>query len=194
MYGQFRFIKEVFDLKNLPPQTLPEFVFWGRSNVGKSSLINSITNSNIAKTSKTPGRTRSLVFFESEKKSRIVDFPGYGYSKMPKNNEHRIDDLIEYYLKNRKSIKFLFLLIDSRHGFKDIDKMIFSQINTLLKKRVIIIFTKTDKLKAKHDKKNLIELNNQVEKKLNKTFFNTSIKNTNDITLFRKFLLKSIED
>ena len=67
MYGQFRFIKEVFDLKSLPPQTLPEFVFWGRSNVGKSSLINSITNSNIAKTSKTPGRTRSLVFLNLEK-------------------------------------------------------------------------------------------------------------------------------
>ena len=71
MYGQFRFIKEVLDVNSLPPQTLPEFVFWGRSNVGKSSLINSITNSNIAKISKTPGRTRSLVFFESERKSRI---------------------------------------------------------------------------------------------------------------------------
>ena len=108
MYGQFRFIKEVLDVNSLPPQTLPEFVFWGRSNVGKSSLINSITNSNIAKISKTPGRTRSLVFFESERKSRIVDFPGYGYSKIPKNNEYRIDNLIEHYLNNRKSIKFLF--------------------------------------------------------------------------------------
>ena len=194
MYGQFRFIKEVFELEKLPPQDLPEFVFWGRSNVGKSSLINSLTNSNLAKTSKTPGRTRSLVFFESEKKSRIVDFPGYGYSKIPKINEFKIDNLIEYYLNNRKSIKFLFLLIDSRHGFKDIDKIILSQVSVTLQNKVIIIFTKIDKLKTKHDKEELLKLNKQVEKEFNKTFFNTSIKNTNDITLFRKFLFKSIED
>ena len=77
MNENLKFLKEVFETRSLPEESLPEFVFWGRSNVGKSSLINSITKSKIAKTSKTPGRTRSLVFFEFEKKIRIVDFPGY---------------------------------------------------------------------------------------------------------------------
>ena len=96
-----KFLKEVYESKNLPEENLPEFVFWGRPNVGKSSLINSIT-SKIAKTSKTPGRTRSLVFFEYRKKIRIVDFPGYGYSKIPKANEFKIDKLIEIYLQKDK--------------------------------------------------------------------------------------------
>jgi GTP-binding protein len=193
MNENLKFLKEVFESRNLPEESLPEFVFWGRSNVGKSSLINSITKSKIAKTSKTPGRTRSLVFFEFEKKIRIVDFPGYGFSKIPKFNEFKIDRLIENYLNQRKAIKFIFLLIDARHGMMEIDQNIFCQLDKILGSKLIIIFTKTDKLKNQEEKKNLLHNNNLINDNFHKRFFNTSIKNSNDIFLLRKFLFKSVE-
>ena len=193
MNENLKFLKEVFESRNLPEESLPEFVFWGRSNVGKSSLINSITKSKIAKTSKTPGRTRSLVFFEFEKKIRIVDFPGYGFSKIPKFNEFKIDRLIEDYLSQRRAIKFIFLLIDARHGMMEIDKNIFCQLDKILGSKLIIIFTKTDKLKNQEEKKNLLHNNNLINDNFHKRFFNTSIKNSNDIFLLRKFLFKSVE-
>ena len=193
MNENLKFLKEVFESRNLPEESLPEFVFWGRSNVGKSSLINSITKSKIAKTSKTPGRTRSLVFFELEKKIRIVDFPGYGFSKIPKFNEFKIDRLIENYLYQRKIIKFIFLLIDARHGMMEIDENIFCQLDKILGSKLIIIFTKTDKLKSQEEKKNLLHNNNLINDNFHKRFFNTSIKNSNDIFLLRKFLFKSVK-
>ena len=194
MNENLKFLKEVFESESLPEESLPEFVFWGRSNVGKSSLINSITKSKIAKTSKTPGRTRSLVFFEFEKKIRIIDFPGYGYSKIPKYNEFKIDRLIENYLTQRQVLKFIFLLIDARHGIMEIDKKIIDQLDKILGSKVIIIFTKIDKLKNQDDKQNLLRNNEQINQIFDKTFFNTSIKNSNDIFLLRKFLFKSIEE
>ncbi|MFL2662556.1 MAG: ribosome biogenesis GTP-binding protein YihA/YsxC [Alphaproteobacteria bacterium] len=194
MNENLKFLKEVFESESLPEESLPEFVFWGRSNVGKSSLINSITKSKIAKTSKTPGRTRSLVFFEFEKKIRIIDFPGYGYSKIPKFNEFKIDRLIENYLTQRQVLKFIFLLIDARHGIMEIDKKILDQLDKILGSKVIIIFTKIDKLKNQDDKQNLLRNNEQINQIFDKTFFNTSIKNSNDIFLLRKFLFKSIEE
>lgn len=194
MNENLKFLKEVFESESLPEESLPEFVFWGRSNVGKSSLINSITKSKIAKTSKTPGRTRSLVFFEFEKKIRIIDFPGYGYSKIPKLNEFKIDKLIENYLTQRQVLKFIFLLIDARHGIMEIDKKILDQLDKILGSKVIIIFTKIDKLKNQDDKQNLLRNNEQINQIFDKTFFNTSIKNSNDIFLLRKFLFKSIEE
>ena len=84
MNEPWKFIKEVYSFKDLPIDEIPEFIFWGRSNVGKSSLINSITKKKIAKTSRTPGRTRSLVLFQYKKDLRIIDLPGYGYSKISK--------------------------------------------------------------------------------------------------------------
>jgi len=194
MNENLKFLKEVFEPRNLPEESLPEFVFWGRSNVGKSSLINSITKSKIAKTSKTPGRTRSLVFFEFEKKIRIVDFPGYGFSKIPKFNEFKIDRLIENYLSQRKVIKFIFLLVDARHGMMEIDKNIFNQLDEILGSKLVIIFTKIDKLKNQVEKKNLSQNNKLINDNFHKRFFNTSIKNSNDIFLLRKFLFKSIEE
>ena len=194
MNENLKFLKEVFETRNLPEESLPEFVFWGRSNVGKSSLINSITKSKIAKTSKTPGRTRSLVFFEYEKKIRIVDFPGYGFSTIPKFKEFKIERLIESYLTQRKVIKFVFLLIDARHGMMEIDKNILWQLEEILGSKVIIIFTKVDKLKNQDEKKSLLQSNELINKNFYKRFFNTSIKNSNDIFLLRKFLFKSIEE
>ena len=120
-------------------------------------------------------------------------FPGYGYSKISKINELKIDVLIEEYLRNRKLLKFLFLLIDSRHGLKDVDKEILIRLEEIINSKIIIIFTKVDKIKNQLNKNNLLTINREITEKFNKTFFNTSIKNSNDIFLLRKFLLKSIE-
>ena len=84
MNEHWSFVKEVHSFNQLPDDNIPEFIFWGRSNVGKSSLINFLTKKKLAKTSKTPGRTRSLVFFQFKNDFRIVDFPGYGFSKINK--------------------------------------------------------------------------------------------------------------
>ena len=84
MNSEWFFLKEAHSLSGLPNDDIPEYIFWGRSNVGKSSLINLLTKKNLAKTSKTPGRTKSLVFFQYKKIFRIVDFPGYGFSHIPK--------------------------------------------------------------------------------------------------------------
>ncbi len=192
MSEHWKFLDEVHDYKKLPLDNMPEVIFWGRSNVGKSSLINSITKSKIAKTSKTPGRTRSLIFFQLENKLRLVDFPGYGFSKIPKNNEYKLDMLIDEYLKKRKSIIKLFLLIDSKHGFKETDNLIINQLDSYLHERVCLVFTKTDRLKNLGEK-SLLENHNRIAyDKFNKNFFNTSIKEINTIILLKKFLMDSL--
>ncbi len=189
MNETWKFIDEVHEFRNLPNDDVREIVFWGRSNVGKSSLINSFTKSSIAKTSKTPGRTRSLVLFQSNKRLRVVDFPGYGYSKIPKVKEDKLNKLIDNYIQKRKNLSFFCLLIDSLHGFKAIDKIILNQLNDHIQEKIIIVFTKIDKLKNKHDKEGLKELNNLTKFQLNKNFFNTSIKEINTIILFKKFMI-----
>ena len=189
MNENWKFIDEVDKFRNLPNDDIKEIVFWGRSNVGKSSLINSFTKSSIAKTSKTPGRTRSLVLFQLDKRIRIVDFPGYGYSKISKAREDKLNKLIDNYIQKRKNLFALCLLIDSLHGFKKMDRIILSQLDDYIQNKIFIIFTKIDKLKNRHDREALKELNKLVTTQLNKNFFNTSIKEVNTIILFKKFMM-----
>lgn len=131
----------------LPPATIPEVAFAGRSNVGKSSLINALTNrKQLARVSHTPGRTQQLNFFEIAKRLRIVDMPGYGYAAVGKQKVAGWHHLIKAYLKGRVLLRRVFLLIDSRHGFKDVD----TEIMDLLDDAAVpyqIILTKTDELK-----------------------------------------------
>tara|TARA_B100000989_G_scaffold279202_1_gene241615 strand:+ start:486 stop:1082 length:597 start_codon:yes stop_codon:yes gene_type:complete len=140
------FLKSVSSIKNLPDNSLFEFCFWGRSNVGKSSLLNSITNFKLANVSKTPGRTYTLNFFEKDKSFRLVDFPGYGYAKRSKIDIYNWNKLILNYLEIRKNIGSIFLLIDSRHGFKQIDKEALKILNTFNIKNNVVL-TKIDKVK-----------------------------------------------
>ncbi|MDR3289797.1 MAG: ribosome biogenesis GTP-binding protein YihA/YsxC [Rickettsiales bacterium] len=131
---------------DLPKNDFTEFAFIGRSNVGKSSLINAITNSNIAIVSKTPGRTKELNFFQMANKLTIVDMPGYGYAKANKKQVENWNDLIIQYLLYRRNLKRVFLLIDSRHGVKENDE----QVMSVLDKSAIlyqIILTKIDEIK-----------------------------------------------
>jgi GTP-binding protein len=145
------FLKSVADLKDLPEYSLPEIAFAGRSNVGKSSLINALTNRRmLARASNTPGRTQMLNFFNLSKQLIMVDMPGYGYAKAPKEIVAKWHELVRQYLLGRPTLKRTYVLIDSRHGLKpnDIDMM------TMLDETAVsyqVVLTKTDKLKD-HEK------------------------------------------
>lgn len=141
------FVAGARDLSQIPfLNNLPEFAFVGRSNVGKSSLINAITSrKSLAKVSNTPGRTRQLNFFNLVNRLVLVDLPGYGYAKISASERKHWSDVIVKYLKGRVELRRIFLLIDSRHGLKDND----SKIMEILDDCGIayqIVFTKLDKI------------------------------------------------
>lgn len=137
------------DLKQLPPPDFTEIAFAGRSNVGKSSLVNALTNRNtLAKTSNTPGRTQQLNFFNLGGHLYLVDMPGYGYAKVSKNVRENWDHLIFEYLRGRPNLRTVLILIDSRHGLKETDVHLMG----LLDKAAVnyrIVLTKTDKTTKK---------------------------------------------
>ncbi|MFV0363320.1 MAG: ribosome biogenesis GTP-binding protein YihA/YsxC [Suipraeoptans sp.] len=140
----------------LPDNTLPEIAFAGKSNVGKSSLINGLMNrKSLARTSQTPGKTQTINFYNINKELYLVDLPGYGYAKANENEKKKWGKLIERYLHESKQLKAIFLLIDIRHVPGNNDKMMY---NFILETgyKPIIIATKLDKLKrsqvAKHVK------------------------------------------
>lgn len=133
---------------DLPINKITEFAFIGRSNVGKSSLINAITNSKIAVVSKTPGRTKQINFFQVGDSLTIVDMPGYGYAKAGKQEVQNWNALIFKYLLNRVNLKRVFLLIDSRHLIKSNDE---EMMDILDKSGILyqIVLTKVDEVNPK---------------------------------------------
>ena len=143
------FVLGVAKLDQLPLTDMPEVALAGRSNVGKSSLINAVTGQKgLAKTSNTPGRTQQLNFFNVDNKLHLVDLPGYGYAQAPEKMVKQWQNLIFTYLQGRVNLKRVFLLIDSRHGVKKVDE----EIMKLLDKAAVtyqIVLTKTDKISAK---------------------------------------------
>lgn len=147
--GAVDFVKGVVALKHLPDADRPEIAFAGRSNVGKSSLINALTNrKNLARTSNTPGRTQELNFFDlGEGRFYLVDLPGYGFAEAPKASVETWSRLTLDYLRGRVTLKRVFLLIDSRRGVTDVDRGIMAQFD---KSAVTyqVVLTKIDKLKA----------------------------------------------
>ena len=146
--AECRFVIGVARPDDLPADALPEVAFAGRSNVGKSSLINALTGrKTLARTSNTPGRTQQLNFFDLGGRLMLVDLPGYGYAKAPKGDVDRWNRLIRLYLKGRVGLRRLCLLIDARHGVKPSDR----QVMDLLDEAAVayqIVLTKADKLKA----------------------------------------------
>ena len=125
---------------------IPEICFTGRSNVGKSSLINAITNrKSLASTSNKPGHTRKIFFYNIAKKFMLVDLPGYGYAKASKNKIEKMSELVFLYLTKRTYLKIVYILIDSRHGFKESDISFLEFLDTN-KISFQIVFTKIDKI------------------------------------------------
>ena len=148
--GRVEFLKSAPALKFLPDPALPEVAFCGRSNVGKSSLLNALTGrKSIARTSVTPGRTQELNFFDVGDPSvlRLVDMPGYGFAKAPVKVVDAWRRLVRDYLRGRVVLKRALLLIDSRHGIKPVD----AEIMQMLDEAAVvyrIVLTKADKIKA----------------------------------------------
>ena len=143
------------DPEKCPLSEKPEFAFVGRSNVGKSSLINMLTDrKNLAKVSQTPGKTRLINHFNINDTWFLVDLPGYGYAKMSKSEKPKLDKMINDFLQRRISLRLTFLLIDSRHELLSIDKQF---ITWLFKNHVpfVIILTKSDKLNRSQLSRNL---------------------------------------
>lgn len=148
--GRVDFLLSAPQLKFLPEPTVPEIAFCGRSNVGKSSLLNALTGRKaIARASVTPGRTQELNFFEVGEPTlfRLVDMPGYGFAKAPVAVVERWKKLVKSYLRGRAVLARNLVLIDSRHGLKDVDR----EMMTMLDEAAVgyrIVLTKTDKIKA----------------------------------------------
>lgn len=141
------FVRGVARLPDLPDSTLPEVAFAGRSNVGKSSLLNALTGrKTLARTSNTPGRTRELNFFNLAGRLMLVDLPGYGYARASKSDIARWNETLRAYLRGRPNLQRLCLLIDARHGLKDGDAEMMEMLDaSAVVYRVVL--TKMDKVK-----------------------------------------------
>jgi GTP-binding protein len=162
--GDWRFFWAAPSIETLPPMAGVEVAFAGRSNVGKSSLINALTGRNaLARTSNTPGRTQELVFFEGPDNAgfRLVDMPGYGYASAPKSKVASWTALIHKFLQGRSNLARVYVLIDARHGLKETD---LDVLKTLDRSAVSyqIVLTKTDQIKPSEREQRIDEIKAQL--------------------------------
>ncbi|MFC3052272.1 ribosome biogenesis GTP-binding protein YihA/YsxC [Kordiimonas pumila] len=166
--GPVDFVMGAVSLDTLPTADRPEVAFAGRSNVGKSSLVNALTGrKTLARTSNTPGRTQELNFFtlgnEMQQPAYLVDLPGYGYAKIERKKVHAWTRLVKDYLRGRPNLRRIMLLIDSRHGIKENDR----EIMTMLDEAAVnyqIVLTKLDKLKVEDREKILKKTQDDAKK------------------------------
>jgi GTP-binding protein len=189
------FVASADTLDWLPPLDMPEVAFAGRSNVGKSTLINALTGrKKLARTSNTPGRTQQLNFFNIGDVFQLVDMPGYGYAKVSKSKIANWIKVLENYLRGRSTLRLALVLVDSRHGLKQADK----DMMDLLNKAAVpyrIILTKADKAKKAELDKTVTEIEKTLKK--NPAAFPhphvTSSDKKNGIDELRQIILNAVQ-
>ena len=153
-FADVSFLTSVFDLKQLPPPEIPEIAFAGRSNIGKSSLLNClIKRKNLVKTSAKPGKTQSLNFFLLDNSIYLVDLPGYGYARVSKKMQAAWQGLITSYLETRENLKCVIVIVDLRHEVKIADLQLVNWLRNY-NKPFLLVYTKADKLSANQRSKN----------------------------------------
>ncbi len=149
------FIKSAVDITNYPKADLPEIAFAGRSNVGKSSLINSLLNrKNLVKTSSTPGKTRLINFFKINNQFRFVDLPGYGFARVPAPEKKKWREMIETYLKKRDNLRLVVLIFDLRHNPTENDLLMVEWLN-FYRIETVFVANKSDKIKKSQKNKHI---------------------------------------
>ena len=162
--GPVDFLKGVVAMVHMPPADRLEVCFAGRSNVGKSSLINALTGrKNLARASNTPGRTQEINFFTLGEERYLVDLPGYGYAEAPVAVVAKWQALLKQYLAGRQTLRRVFVLIDTRHGVKEVDEEILS----LLDKSAVtfqVVMTKADKVSAATRAENIAQVQSALKK------------------------------
>jgi GTP-binding protein len=161
-FSKARFLTSAFELEQLPPDSGAEVAFAGRSNAGKSSAINCLTaQKNLCKTSKTPGRTQLINFFELTPDSRLVDLPGYGYAKVPRTLRAHWDRVLTSYLLERRALRGLVIVVDIRRGIGELDRALIDMIDEQLP--LHILMTKADKLSRSAARKALLVAERQLQ-------------------------------
>lgn len=192
-FNNARLEKAVYTLDQLKVQKLPEIVFMGRSNVGKSSLINSLLGKkNLAKVSQTPGKTRSVNFYIVDEKFYLVDLPGFGFASTSKEESFRFSNLIQNYFRTSNKILLVCHLMDSRVPFTKLDEIARDYIFEL-NLPYCILFTKVDKLNQS-EKSKLKNLTQKVMSDLDFNFFFYSSKSGEGKKEFQSFLIKMITE
>ncbi len=194
--GECRFAAAAAERAQLPPAGLPEIAFAGRSNVGKSSLVNALTGrKSLARTSNTPGRTQTLVFFDLAGRLGIVDLPGYGYAKVSRTRSAAWAALTRDYLAGRATLRRLCLLVDARHGLKDSD----SELADLLDRAAVVyqvVLTKIDKLAPQRREQAAAEIEARIARRAaaHPTVIATSARTGDGIPRLRAELAALAED
>jgi GTP-binding protein len=162
--GDWQFKWAAASIDMLPPMKGIEIAFAGRSNAGKSSLINALTGRKaLARTSHTPGRTQEIIFFQGPDNLRIADMPGYGYAEAPKAKVKAWTDMIYAYLRGRANLARVYVLIDSRHGIKEADKPALELLQSAAVSHQIVL-TKCDQLSAKALAERITEVAEQLKR------------------------------
>ena len=157
-YHDAKYLMGAAKISQLPEDSNLEIAFAGRSNAGKSSALNTLTNQKaLARTSKQPGRTQLINYFELDKGQYLVDLPGYGYAKVPDSIKKNWQKTLNEYLTKREQLKGIILLVDSRHPIKEFDKMMID-FATSSQIKLHILLTKSDKLSSNNKKNNAINL------------------------------------
>jgi GTP-binding protein len=190
-FSKINFLKSSPNTIQCPKSNFKEIAFIGRSNVGKSSLINMLfNNKNLAKISKKPGKTKLINHFIINDTILLADLPGYGYAKLSKVETKKINEIIQDYIENRKNLTKLFLLIDIRHELIKTDLLFINYLDNL-KKSFHIIFTKSDKVKSSElSKKSNNYIKNIKSSYLENKFFVSSSSSTNGKEEILNFIMK----